>query len=565
MTASVLQETTSAINNSGSASQSGNAFASNCTIGSTIAAVVGWDGAVVSAAPTVTDSAGQTYTKAWQTYDSTNQQAWAGYYFENNASATKLVLTAAWASNPTFTNIQYAEIGGVTATSFQVATQNVQVDPGGGTNAITTGNVTPTAQPYLAWAVDLDTGYSGPFGMSVGTGWTTGVKVFDGDGTTGIGLTENRRGTSLSAIAGTWTDPSLGGSNPYVSGIMVFTEASSATAISGTSGAVATNTATASLMLAASGGAFAVALNKAIAALAKAASGIVGAVASNPAVAALTKAIAGNVSSVATNQATASLGLAISGLQASKASNQATAALALAASGFSGAVATGAGTPKNAIAVSGGVFSVATLTGTASLNGALVAVGTVGSVATNVGNASLALAAQGLSAAVSTDTGTARLALAIAGGSLAVATLTGSLGNGLQLNASGTQGAVATNLGTLRSAIAAQGVLAAKATSQGTLTASLAIAGVSAARAFAGGTVGLAAQLAGQVGSIATYGGGAGLKIALIGVSESVATFVVLNAPPTPPGMGTNTLISGSVTINLKSGLITGTFRSGND
>jgi len=235
VTASVLQETTSAINNGGSAAQASNAFGSNCTVGSTICAVVGWDGGVLSTAPTVTDSAGQTYTKAWQTYDSTNQQAWAGYYFPNNASATKLVATATWASNPTFTNIQTAELGGVSSSPFQVATQNVQVNPGGGSNAITTGNVTPTAQPYIAWAVNLDTGYSGPFGMSVGTGWTLGVKVFDGDGTTGIGLTENRRGTSLSAIAGTWTDPSLGGSNPYVSGIMVFTEASSSDSGSGTS------------------------------------------------------------------------------------------------------------------------------------------------------------------------------------------------------------------------------------------------------------------------------------------------------------------------------------------
>lgn len=227
--ANVLQEQNLLINNAGLIAQPSLPYNKPCTIGSTLVAAFGWDGSVEPTNPTVQDSAGQTWSIALDhlgspvsVYDPTNQQALALYYFEDNQSILQLVVTATWPTNPTFTSVQTAELGNVMASSFQVGVGAELQTPGTGTDQITTGTATPTAQPAIVWGFMLEDLYNVST-TAAGTGFVPGITMLDGDGGTPVGLTESKRITSLTPLAATWTD-SLGGVAPYTCVMGIFTE-----------------------------------------------------------------------------------------------------------------------------------------------------------------------------------------------------------------------------------------------------------------------------------------------------------------------------------------------------
>src|SRR5271166_5250761 len=119
MTISVLQEAPGVNYQNSGTTVVTPAFGTNCTVGSTIEFYVGW---ASSTAPTqVQDSAGQTYTLGTSSFNSSDGYTVASYYFQNNASATKLTITATWAASQSFTGCWGKEIGGAAAVSFQTS------------------------------------------------------------------------------------------------------------------------------------------------------------------------------------------------------------------------------------------------------------------------------------------------------------------------------------------------------------------------------------------------------------------------------------------------------------
>ena len=86
-----------------------------------------------------------------------------------------------------------------------VHTGNIQASPGTGTDAVTTGNMTPGGQPALVAALAMDSGAGSTTSPSAGTGFTdagTGWALGTGHD---LARAESKRVTSVAAVAGTFT------------------------------------------------------------------------------------------------------------------------------------------------------------------------------------------------------------------------------------------------------------------------------------------------------------------------------------------------------------------------
>ena|ERR1700684_512393 len=201
------------------------AFGSNCLIGSAIAVWLQWGGSTLPTS--VVDSASQAYTfSGVSAFDTNDGVTLALYYKLNNASATALTVTATWATGQPFQGIWAAEISGATASPYQTGAGQDQVAPGTGTGVISSGNVTPTSQPCLLYAVSNDDG--GNASSVVAGGLTQGTTGFQLSGSTAPGGTSAyQRLTSTSAIAATFTNTTDGGTRRFLTLASVWTEASS--------------------------------------------------------------------------------------------------------------------------------------------------------------------------------------------------------------------------------------------------------------------------------------------------------------------------------------------------
>lgn len=226
MTISVRQEWPSGQTAASATTVASGAATSTCLVGSTIAALVLWNSGTSTLPTSVVDSASQTYTYSGvNVFDNNTSLNFALYYFQNNASATALTITATWATAKTFRGIWPVEFTGASATAFQTAIGNAQDGQGGTTGAITSTNITPTSQPCLLHAVSFDA--TGGASSTVAGGLSAG--------TTGLLLTGNtapggssgsQRLTSTSAIAATFTNATDTGAS-FLTLASTWTEAAS--------------------------------------------------------------------------------------------------------------------------------------------------------------------------------------------------------------------------------------------------------------------------------------------------------------------------------------------------
>lgn len=221
-TASVLQEAVSSFTG-GSGTTVTATFASAATVGSTIEVDVTSGN---TTPPTVADSAGQNYTYACEASDGSDSQYAYSFYFQNNASATALTVTATWAAATSFRAMIIKEIGGVGSAPVQGSTGapvcNYQVNPRTASDAITAGTQTPTAQPALVSGFDINFGATNT--IADGTGFTAGTSNAWSGSAPFFGTTESKRITSTSPVAATFTDATNGAANRYLTLSMIYTE-----------------------------------------------------------------------------------------------------------------------------------------------------------------------------------------------------------------------------------------------------------------------------------------------------------------------------------------------------
>lgn len=190
------------------------AFLANCGVGNTVEASFSWGS---NAVPTqVEDSAGQVYAAAKVLYDSVHQQSLGVYVFQGNASATELVVTATFAAAQSFIGAGAKEITnvGTLMSGTGAPVGQIQVGPGASNDAVSTGNLIPTAQPCLLSGTVLETHDPKTDAITAGTNFLLGTQGFQAD-TTPNSATESQRLTSLSPIAATFDDPLDGGNIGY--------------------------------------------------------------------------------------------------------------------------------------------------------------------------------------------------------------------------------------------------------------------------------------------------------------------------------------------------------------
>jgi hypothetical protein len=226
VTASVRQEAPSLITAASATSVTSPAFSSPCLVGSLIEVYVYWN--TNSTLPSsVVDSASQNYTYSGTVVtDSNDGTNLALYTFANNQSATALTVTATWAGAKAFRGIWPKELTGVTTAPYQTSTGQDQAAPGAGTGAISSGNVTPTAQPCLLSAMSYDDGGNASSVVAGGLSFGTNGFLISGDTAAG-GTSGSQRLTSTSAIAATFTNSTDGGARRFMTIAAVYTEAAS--------------------------------------------------------------------------------------------------------------------------------------------------------------------------------------------------------------------------------------------------------------------------------------------------------------------------------------------------
>lgn len=227
MSASVLQEIPQDVDGGSTTAKQSNAFTSSPTVGSTLLAGISWGADLTNLPSSVVDDQGQTYTLVSNTdvYDASNQGSQAVYAKQNNASALVSKITANWSSAQSFTSIWIVEIGGVSSTSVQGGNSNDQFQPGPGSDAISSGTITPTGAPYLIWALCQDVSGASP-PASAGTGFTAGPTGMNFGGNP-IARSESLRvATGLTAKAATFTDAALGAGSTYLTSAVILTEGS---------------------------------------------------------------------------------------------------------------------------------------------------------------------------------------------------------------------------------------------------------------------------------------------------------------------------------------------------
>jgi hypothetical protein len=199
MTISVLQERETST--SASVSSLALAFSSNLTAASSIHAVGTSNDS--NASFTCADTANGSYGAALDNIDApggADLQRAAHFKFDNSASGADTV-TITLNTSAGFVGILIREIGGTSG--FDTHVGRLQTGPGAGTDAVSTGNATPSVQPGLisAFAQDMSA-FNTP---AVGTGFTAGIAAFSGFGGAAMARSESKRYTSTAAQAATFT------------------------------------------------------------------------------------------------------------------------------------------------------------------------------------------------------------------------------------------------------------------------------------------------------------------------------------------------------------------------
>lgn len=202
------------------------AFGTQPTAGSTIVVGIGWvwDNATSDTVTSVTDNAGNTYTRIGTQVEHAGSGARSVlYYAVNIATAGSFVVTANFTTGVADRIIAACELKGAhTSAPLDLYGGQSQSGVAAGTDAITTGSLgTPTTNNQAAVCFTRLTSW--PDSLPAGTGWTG---IYSVTGNTSYGL-EYLVQTTATALAGTFTfDPAT--ANPCTSAA-TFKEAASAT------------------------------------------------------------------------------------------------------------------------------------------------------------------------------------------------------------------------------------------------------------------------------------------------------------------------------------------------
>lgn len=220
MTISVAHSLNTA--NSATGSTLALAFSVSLTAGDTIHAAASSDtsgGATVSSFSDGTNTYGSVLDAQ---NDATHKQSLAHCVAQNCAAGTPTV-TVNFSVSAVNRGLWIKNITGCATSSLDGHSGNVQLSPGTGTDAVTSGNATNTNQPALISAFCTDTlnqnevPAAGTGFTSEGAGWNNQY----GAGATNTAIAENKRITTTTAVAATFTAPV---NDPYATVMAIFDE-----------------------------------------------------------------------------------------------------------------------------------------------------------------------------------------------------------------------------------------------------------------------------------------------------------------------------------------------------
>jgi hypothetical protein len=166
----------------------------------------------VATSEVMADTALNVWSKIGSTIsDATNSQSSALFYCKDCAAGTPTV-TGTFVGAQVYRGLWIIPVQNLDNTTTPVGGGQLQSAPGTGANAVTSGNITPPAQPGIFGGFTFDSSASNPV-ISAGTGF--GSSASAANITSVMGLTtlrEDTRITSTSAKAATFT-PSIGTGN----------------------------------------------------------------------------------------------------------------------------------------------------------------------------------------------------------------------------------------------------------------------------------------------------------------------------------------------------------------
>ena len=199
---------------SSSASTIALAYGSNVTAGSGLVATIGWHCASAETISGVADSQTQTWTQAGTTRTVASLGGdWciAVFYFANSAAGANTVTATISGSVDERTIAVHEYSGLATSSMLDQTTGQGQVDPGTGTDAVTSTAVTTTAANELIFGAtlaigDLDT-------VAAGTNFTGRVSP---DGTFSSLYSEDRNLAGAGSVAATFTSDSATGDHATI-------------------------------------------------------------------------------------------------------------------------------------------------------------------------------------------------------------------------------------------------------------------------------------------------------------------------------------------------------------
>lgn len=199
------------------------------TSGNAVVGFVSWGSDTTSILTSVTDDKGNTYTIV-QRAGSTNSgtQSFASFYLLNITNAPTII-TANFSSSQTYRTIIVHEVSGLSA--LDQSAINVPASlPGTGTDALTSGSVTTTAngEYIVAGVYNPDTDRNLPM-YAAGTGYTKREEVGSGTSDFENMASEDQIQATAGSIAGTFTDATF--NEYYGVALMTFKTAGSNTSI----------------------------------------------------------------------------------------------------------------------------------------------------------------------------------------------------------------------------------------------------------------------------------------------------------------------------------------------
>lgn len=142
------------------------------------------------------------------------------WWFAANCQGGATTFTATYSASTRFRTIYVAEYSGIATTSpFLNGARAENVNPGTGTDAVSSGNANATSQPALVWGFSLD--INATTTPTAGTGFTSRTGVWSTN--TCLGRPEDKRVTATGNVAATFTATT--GTDPHATGVGIFAEA----------------------------------------------------------------------------------------------------------------------------------------------------------------------------------------------------------------------------------------------------------------------------------------------------------------------------------------------------